>query len=71
MGPDLIIDETIHAQQQCYMVDFGTGVVDWTAWAAAMAATPGHETVLLELDVAPDPIAALKAGKAVVERVAA
>lgn len=68
---DLVIDETIHAQHQRYMVDFGTGVVDWTAWASAMAATPGHETVLLELDAAPDPIAALKAGKAVVERVAA
>ena len=67
---DLVIDETIHAQQQRYMVDFGTGVVDWTGWAAAMAATPGRETVLLELDAAADPIAALKSGKAIVERVA-
>lgn len=67
---DLVIDETIYQQQQRYMVDFGTGVVDWTGWAGAMAKTPGHDTVLLELDAAPDPIAALKAGKAIVERVA-
>jgi inosose dehydratase len=35
-----------------------------------MNTTPGHETVLLELDAAADPIAALKSGKSVVERVA-
>ena len=70
MGPDLIIDETIHAQQQKYMVDFGAGVVDWAAWAAAMQATPGRDTVLLELDAAADPVVALKSGKAIVERVA-
>jgi len=64
---DLVIDKTIYAQQQRYMADFGAGVVDWKAWSDAMLATPGRDTILLELDAASDPVAALKAGRAVVE----
>jgi len=66
---DLTIDHTIYAQQQRYMADFGAGVVDWKAWSDAMLATPGKDTILLELDAASDPVAALKAGRAVVESV--
>jgi inosose dehydratase len=66
---DLVIDQTIYAQQQRYMADFGSGVVDWAAWSDAMLATPGKDTILLELDAASDPVAALKAGRGVVETV--
>jgi len=67
----MVIDRTIYAQQQRYMADFGAGVVDWSAWSDAMLKTPGRDTILLELDAAADPVAALKAGKAVVEKVRA
>jgi sugar phosphate isomerase/epimerase len=66
---DLVIDQTIYTQQQRYMADFGAGVVDWKAWSDAMLATPGKDTILLELDAASDPVAALRAGRAVVESV--
>ncbi|HEY9011656.1 MAG TPA: sugar phosphate isomerase/epimerase [Devosia sp.] len=66
---DLVIDATIYAQQQRYMAEFGAGVVDWHGWADAMLATPGKGIVLLELDAASDPVAALNAGRAVVEKV--
>ncbi|HWJ72826.1 MAG TPA: sugar phosphate isomerase/epimerase [Kaistia sp.] len=71
VGPiteNLVIDATIFTQQQRFMVDFGAGVVDWNGWSEAMLATPGSKTVLLELDAAQDPVAALGAGRAVVER---
>lgn len=67
----MVIDRTIYAQQQRYMADFGAGVVDWSAWSDAMLKTPGRDAILLELDAAADPVAALKAGKAVVEKVRA
>ncbi|MGV8953389.1 MAG: sugar phosphate isomerase/epimerase family protein [Cypionkella sp.] len=71
LGPidrHLVIDPTIYDQQQRYMADFGKGIVDWTGWAAAMARTPGHDIALIELDMAPDPIAALREGTAVVSK---
>ncbi|MGW0760716.1 sugar phosphate isomerase/epimerase family protein [Streptomyces sp. NPDC002814] len=61
----LTIDETVFAQQQPYMAELGTGIVDWRGWADAMSRTPGAGTILIELDEAPDPIAALRAGTAV------
>ncbi|MFC8519287.1 sugar phosphate isomerase/epimerase family protein [Streptomyces sp. NPDC057257] len=61
----LTVDETVFARQQPYMTELGTGVVDWPGWAEAMARTPGAHTVLVELDEAPDPVAALRAGTAV------
>lgn len=64
---NLVIDETIFLQQQRFMVDFGAGVVDWNGWSKAMLATPGRDIVLLELDAAADPAAALLAGRKVVE----
>jgi sugar phosphate isomerase/epimerase len=69
MDADLVIDASVYDQQQRYMADFGAGVVDWAAWSEAMKATPGKDIILLELDAAPDPVAALKAGRAVVDRV--
>src|SRR5581483_1333468 len=66
---ELTIDETVFAQQQPYMTELGTGIVDWKAWADAMSRTPGADIVLVELDEAADPVAALRAGKAVVEGV--
>ncbi|RPF34227.1 sugar phosphate isomerase/epimerase [Streptomyces sp. TLI_185] len=63
----LTIDETVFARQQPYMTELGTGIVDWRAWADAMSFTPGAGTVLIELDEAADPVAALRAGRAVVE----
>lgn len=63
----LTIDETVFAQQQPYMTELGTGIVEWRAWADAMSRTPGACTVLIELDEAADPAAALRAGRAVVE----
>jgi inosose dehydratase len=72
VGPidtDLVIDHTIYSQQQRYMADFGAGTVDWQAWSEAMLKTPGRDIVLLELDAASDPVAALKAGRAVVDAV--
>jgi inosose dehydratase len=64
---ELTIDETVFAQQQPYMTELGTGIVDWSAWADAMSRTPGAEIALIELDEAADPVAALRAGRAVVE----
>ncbi|MFF4117471.1 sugar phosphate isomerase/epimerase family protein [Streptomyces sp. NPDC001714] len=61
----LTIDETVYAQQQRYMTELGTGIVDWPGWAEAMSRTPGADTVLIELDEAPDPVAALRTGTAV------
>ncbi|MFC8342599.1 sugar phosphate isomerase/epimerase family protein [Streptomyces sp. NPDC057280] len=62
---ELTIDETVFAQQQPYMTELGTGIVDFGAWAAEMSRTPGADTVLIELDEASDPVAALRAGMAV------
>jgi len=64
----LTIDDTIYAQQQPYMTELGTGIVDWNGWAKAMSGTPGAHTILIELDEAPDPISALRAGTAVARR---
>jgi inosose dehydratase len=61
----LTVDDTIYAQQQPYMTELGDGIVDWPGWAAAMSRTPGAGTVLIELDEAADPVAALRAGTAV------
>jgi sugar phosphate isomerase/epimerase len=61
----LTIDETVFAQQQPYMTELGAGIVDWQGWADAMARTPGAGVVLIELDEAADPVAALRAGTAV------
>ncbi|MDQ0596822.1 sugar phosphate isomerase/epimerase [Streptomyces canus] len=61
----LTVDDTIYAQQQPYMTELGNGIVDWPGWAAAMSRTPGAGTVLIELDEAADPVAALRAGTAV------
>jgi inosose dehydratase len=71
VGPidrELTIDDTVFAQQQPYMTELGTGIVDWPGWADAMSRTPGAGTVLVELDEAPDPVAALRAGVAVARR---
>ncbi|MEV0638380.1 sugar phosphate isomerase/epimerase [Streptomyces sp. NPDC050619] len=65
---ELTIDETVFAQQQPYMTELGTGIVDWTGWADAMSRTPGAGTVLVELDEAADPVAALRAGTAVAKK---
>lgn len=62
---ELTIDETVFAQQQPYMAELGAGIVDWNGWAAAMALTPSADTVLIELDEAADPAAALRAGTSV------
>ena len=63
---ELTIDETVFAQQQPYMAELGMGIVDWPGWAAAMARTPSADLVLIELDEAADPVAALRAGMSVV-----
>lgn len=68
---NMVIDHTIYAQQQRYMADFGAGIVDWTGWSAAMLKTPGKDIVLLELDAAADPAAALRSGRAVLGKVRA
>ncbi len=71
LGPierHLVIDATIYDQQQRYMTDFGKGIIDWAGWSAAMQHTPGSNIALIELDVAPDPVAALREGLAVVSR---
>ncbi|WLW50770.1 sugar phosphate isomerase/epimerase family protein [Streptomyces sp. YU58] len=64
----LTIDGTIYTRQQAYMTELGTGIVDWQAWAEAMSRTPGAATVLIELDEAPDPVAALRAGTALAKK---
>ncbi|WP_416962603.1 sugar phosphate isomerase/epimerase family protein [Streptomyces sp. Agncl-13] len=66
---ELTIDETVFAQQQPYMAELGSGIVDWKGWAHAMSRTPGAGTVLIELDEAADPVAALLAGRAVASSV--
>jgi len=65
---ELTIDETVFAQQQPYMTELGTGIVDFSGWAAEMSRTPGAATVLIELDEASDPVAALRAGIAVARK---
>lgn len=67
----LTIDDTVYARQQPYMTELGTGTVDWEGWADALSGTPGADTVLVELDEAADPVAALRAGTAVAKRVLA
>ncbi|MEV0225741.1 sugar phosphate isomerase/epimerase [Streptomyces sp. NPDC050704] len=62
---ELTIDDTVFAQQQPYMAEPGQGIVDWRGWADAMSRTPGAGIVLIELDEAADPVAALRAGMAV------
>lgn len=37
---ELTIDETVFAQQQPYMTELGTGIVDWRGWAEAMSRRP-------------------------------
>jgi sugar phosphate isomerase/epimerase len=64
----LTIDETVFAQQQPYMAELGAGIVDWPGWAAATARTPSADLVLIELDEAADPVAALRAGTRVARR---
>jgi inosose dehydratase len=64
----MTIDETVFAQQQPFMAELGTGIVDWPAWAAAMRRTPSADTVLIELDEATDPVAALRAGISVAQQ---
>jgi inosose dehydratase len=66
---ELTINETVFAQQQPYMAELGSGIVDWKGWADAMSHTPGADTVLIELDEAADPVAALLAGRAVASSV--
>ncbi len=66
---NMVIDETIYAQQQRYMADFGAGIVDWRRWSEAMLNTPGKDIVLLELDAAADPSGALRSGRAVLDKV--
>ena len=66
---ELTIDETVFAQQQPYMAELGSGIVDWKGWADVMSCTPGADTVLIELDEAADPVAALLAGRAVASSV--
>lgn len=68
MDTDLVIDETIYAQQQRFMAEMGEGVIDWKGWSEAMLRTPGKDIVLIELDAAVDPAHALEAGKAVVQK---
>jgi inosose dehydratase len=65
---ELTIDETVFAQQQPFMTELGTGIVDWRGWADAMSLTPGAGIVLIELDEAADPVAALRAGTAVAKK---
>jgi inosose dehydratase len=50
------------------MTELGTGIVDWRGWADAMSLTPGAGIVLIELDEAADPVAALRAGTAVAKK---
>ena len=64
----LTIDDTVYSRQQPYMTELGTGIVDWEGWADAMSGTPGAGTVLIELDEAADPVAALRSGTAVAKR---
>jgi sugar phosphate isomerase/epimerase len=64
----LTIDETIFTRQQPYMAELGTGIVDWRGWADAMSHTPGAGIVLIELDEAADPVAALRAGMAMAKK---
>jgi sugar phosphate isomerase/epimerase len=68
IGVHLTIDDTVYAQQQPYMTELGTGIVDWEGWAHAMSGTPGAGTVLIELDEAADPVTALRSGTAVAKR---
>jgi inosose dehydratase len=68
---NMVIDQTIYAQQQRYMADFGAGIVDWQRWSEAMLKTPGKDIVLLELDAAADPSSALRSGRAVLDKVRA
>jgi len=65
---ELTIDDTVFTQQQPYMAELGSGIVDWQGWAEAMSRTPGAGTVLIELDEAADPVAALRAGTAVARK---
>lgn len=69
IGEPLVIDDTIWDRMPAYMTELGTGIVDWQGWADALAATPGRDTVLIELDAAEDPISALTAGKRLAEKV--
>lgn len=60
IAENLVIDGTVFDQQQKYMAELGTGMVDLSAWARAMEETPGGDIVMIELDSTPDPSRMLK-----------
>jgi sugar phosphate isomerase/epimerase len=57
------VDADIHARHREYFRPIGAGVVDWPALAALLNQRGFADSVLLELDAAPDPEAALIAAR--------
>jgi inosose dehydratase len=56
---DALVDDEIFARHRPYFRPAGQGIVDWPAFAAALAAIGYDGGILLELDVAADPVASL------------
>ncbi|MDI2125614.1 sugar phosphate isomerase/epimerase family protein [Yinghuangia seranimata] len=66
LGPapmDVEIDEQVYVAHQPYFCPLGSGVVDWFAWARLMREIGFTAPTLLELDMAPDPVAEMRAAR--------
>jgi inosose dehydratase len=57
------VNAEIHARHRQYFRPIGEGIVDWPALAALLTKGGYQDCVLLELDAAPDPEAALTAAR--------
>ena len=71
MPPGIPIDEAVHLEHRRYFCRLGQGVVDWNGWTLLSQRTPGRDTIILEQDAVPDPVAELKAARGRLEAIRA
>ncbi|MFD0481376.1 sugar phosphate isomerase/epimerase family protein [Kineococcus sp. GCM10028916] len=69
MREDVQVDDTVFAKHQPYFRPAGQGVMDWFAWARLLRDIGYSGGVLLELDVAADPVAQLTQARQFLENV--
>ncbi|WP_323991588.1 sugar phosphate isomerase/epimerase [Nguyenibacter sp. L1] len=64
MPIDTVIDAGIHDRHKPFFCPMGEGIVAWDRWADLIRARGDAMWSILELDAAPDPVAAIRAGHA-------
>lgn len=62
MPADTPIDEQIHDRHRPYFCSFGSGRVDWPAWARLLRERRFEGWAILELDAAPNPVSDIADG---------